>query len=497
MRVASELALAYPELSDELRLNNLELRAGKPRSEALRNMADRSGVDDLSSLVTMLIQTTSSARAWRSRCASIRRRCGRSAGSARKKRPRRPAHGLPARALHLSVDLDRDDGSRRHQVHHRAVPDGGEEQVAHGPSSKKSRYGIHRRRPRERRGDAHGGASLMKRDTFERGEALWIVPSRGVHTMWMRSRSTWWRSTMGPSSSIAFSRSALAVRLPRAGTAGVLELPVGTLEQSVRTRSSDPIGASSRGREPPMSLVAEASVAPATPTPGAPPASLADTVSIGHALPAAAEDAHRRRGQRHRPRRKAAPAVLGARGDGAARARREAGRSARDERDRHRRLSLRADGPRTRSRRPVPGYLPLRRSGARSARAVQRLRSRLHGGAPVHRPRWPGDRFRQPDRQQGDVRQARAGGKLGKSLFLYGAPGNGKTVVAEGIGRALGDECSFRTPRRRRPDHHHVRSSEPRAAHGARNRTRASIAASAFDRRWERIRRPWSSSAAS
>ena len=57
MRVSSELALAYPELSDELRLINLELRAGKPRSEALRNMADRSGVDDLSSLVTMLIQT--------------------------------------------------------------------------------------------------------------------------------------------------------------------------------------------------------------------------------------------------------------------------------------------------------------------------------------------------------------------------------------------------------------------------------------------------------
>ncbi len=57
MRVSSELATAYPELSDELRLINLELRAGKPRAEALRNMADRSGVDDLSSLVTMLIQT--------------------------------------------------------------------------------------------------------------------------------------------------------------------------------------------------------------------------------------------------------------------------------------------------------------------------------------------------------------------------------------------------------------------------------------------------------
>jgi tight adherence protein C len=56
-RVGLELAFAYPELSDELRLINLELRAGKARSEALRNLADRTGVDDLSSLVTMLIQT--------------------------------------------------------------------------------------------------------------------------------------------------------------------------------------------------------------------------------------------------------------------------------------------------------------------------------------------------------------------------------------------------------------------------------------------------------
>ena len=56
-RVAAELSTAYPDLSDELKLVNLELRAGKPRSEALRNMADRSGVDDLGSLVTMLIQT--------------------------------------------------------------------------------------------------------------------------------------------------------------------------------------------------------------------------------------------------------------------------------------------------------------------------------------------------------------------------------------------------------------------------------------------------------
>ena len=57
MRVGSELAFAYPDLSGELRLVNLELRAGKSRSEALRNLSDRTGVDDLSSLVTMLIQT--------------------------------------------------------------------------------------------------------------------------------------------------------------------------------------------------------------------------------------------------------------------------------------------------------------------------------------------------------------------------------------------------------------------------------------------------------
>jgi tight adherence protein C len=57
MRVASELEFAYPELAGELKLINLELRAGKPRAEALRNLADRTGVEDLQSLVTMLIQT--------------------------------------------------------------------------------------------------------------------------------------------------------------------------------------------------------------------------------------------------------------------------------------------------------------------------------------------------------------------------------------------------------------------------------------------------------
>jgi tight adherence protein C len=56
-RVSDELAFAHPDLSDELRLVNLELRAGKARTEALRNLGERTGVEDLTSLVAMLVQT--------------------------------------------------------------------------------------------------------------------------------------------------------------------------------------------------------------------------------------------------------------------------------------------------------------------------------------------------------------------------------------------------------------------------------------------------------
>ena len=56
-RVGSELDFAHPDLSDELRLINLELRAGKGRVDALRNLAERTGVDDIVSLVAMLVQT--------------------------------------------------------------------------------------------------------------------------------------------------------------------------------------------------------------------------------------------------------------------------------------------------------------------------------------------------------------------------------------------------------------------------------------------------------
>ncbi len=56
MQVAKELEHAHPEISEEYALVNLELKAGKRRIEALRNLAERTGVNDLKKLVAVLIQ---------------------------------------------------------------------------------------------------------------------------------------------------------------------------------------------------------------------------------------------------------------------------------------------------------------------------------------------------------------------------------------------------------------------------------------------------------
>jgi tight adherence protein C len=56
LQVAKELEHAHPEVSEELGLVNLELKAGKRRAEALRNLAERTGVEDLRKLVAVLIQ---------------------------------------------------------------------------------------------------------------------------------------------------------------------------------------------------------------------------------------------------------------------------------------------------------------------------------------------------------------------------------------------------------------------------------------------------------
>ncbi len=55
--VGRELVTTHKELSEEFSLVNLEMRAGKRRSEALKNLSERTGEPELQKLVAILIQT--------------------------------------------------------------------------------------------------------------------------------------------------------------------------------------------------------------------------------------------------------------------------------------------------------------------------------------------------------------------------------------------------------------------------------------------------------
>lgn len=57
VKAADELVIAYPALAEELRIVTTEVRAGKTRLEAFKNLAERTKVDDVRALVAMLIQT--------------------------------------------------------------------------------------------------------------------------------------------------------------------------------------------------------------------------------------------------------------------------------------------------------------------------------------------------------------------------------------------------------------------------------------------------------
>jgi len=76
VRVADEIHQVSPLLSEQLVMVNLEIRAGTAREQALRNLAERTGLSDVSSLVAMLIQTdrfgTSIANALRVQAMSLR-----------------------------------------------------------------------------------------------------------------------------------------------------------------------------------------------------------------------------------------------------------------------------------------------------------------------------------------------------------------------------------------------------------------------------------------
>ncbi|HWS56466.1 MAG TPA: type II secretion system F family protein [Pyrinomonadaceae bacterium] len=76
VRVGDELKSVHPDISEEFEMANLEIRVGRDRDEALRNLAERTGVEDLRSLVAMLVQAdrfgTSIAKAVRVYADSLR-----------------------------------------------------------------------------------------------------------------------------------------------------------------------------------------------------------------------------------------------------------------------------------------------------------------------------------------------------------------------------------------------------------------------------------------
>jgi len=97
-RVASEIGRAHPLLSEQFGFVGRELRVGRDRETALRSMAERIGIDEVSSLVTLLIQTdklgTSIGDALRAHAYEMR--------STRLLRAEEKAHKLPVK---LSVPL--------------------------------------------------------------------------------------------------------------------------------------------------------------------------------------------------------------------------------------------------------------------------------------------------------------------------------------------------------------------------------------------------------
>lgn len=56
-RVAEELAVSHPILGDELTLVNAEMRAGVERGAALKNLAERTGLEDIRGMTALLVQT--------------------------------------------------------------------------------------------------------------------------------------------------------------------------------------------------------------------------------------------------------------------------------------------------------------------------------------------------------------------------------------------------------------------------------------------------------
>ncbi len=96
---------------------------------------------------------------------------------------------------------------------------------------------------------ASRAVGLLSRSGLEPGEALWIVPSRGVHTWGMRfTIDVVALDEAGTVIDCVSDLRPWRVRLQRRGTVGVLELPAGTLAAS-KTNVGDQILIELVGRE--------------------------------------------------------------------------------------------------------------------------------------------------------------------------------------------------------------------------------------------------------
>ena len=199
---------AHPDLSDEFHLINLEMRAGKPRAEALRNLVERTGVDDVRALVATLVQTdrfgTSVSQALRIHSDSLRtERRQRAEEQAAKTTIKMiiplvlfvlpsiifvtlgPAIIQLFRILAPGQDTENAFAARSSPGVVMPVP---------GPTG----YALNRTRQsylarvscalRSTHWSRFCGLMGTDAGSFPAGQGLWIVPSRGVHTFAMRFR---------------------------------------------------------------------------------------------------------------------------------------------------------------------------------------------------------------------------------------------------------------------------------------------------------------------